>query len=181
MTDDLFGVAREKNPDLICCYKILQMVGLLHSRGYQRLRIFPYGRGFWGCELAPGDLFDPSNGACMESSSENDRAGLIARFSSGGGCRPFSWKRDISRMSLPLLADLFLKRYPAIAARSLGSDWAYAGWYQEMLMRTSADLLPVAYFHDDFEEVECSELCLFPVGDARRGEMSLPPLFVCKA
>lgn len=29
---------------LACCYKILQMVGNLHSRGYQRLRIFPWSR-----------------------------------------------------------------------------------------------------------------------------------------
>ena len=181
VTDDLFSVAREEHPDLICCYKILQMVGLLHSQGYQRLRIFPYGRGFWGCELAPGDLFDPLNGACMESSSENERAGLIARFSSGGGCHPFGWKRDISRISLPQLANLFLRRYPAIAVRSFGPDWAYAGWYQEMLMKTSPDLLPVAYFKDDYEEVVCSELFLFPVGNVQKDEMSLPPLFVSEA
>ncbi len=175
---DLFGNHLAENPSLVCCYKILQMVGYLHTRGYQRLRIFPWGGGMkWVCELAPAELFDPDNGACMESKPDYERDGLIAIFSSGGGCRPFGWKRDISRMSVSSLADLFVERFPAIASGSRGSDWCYAGWYQEMLMRTDPDVFPVAYFHDEYEEVRCTALCLYPMGEGQSEEMPLPPTY----
>ncbi len=177
-TTDLFGVEHKENTSLSCCYKILQMVGVLHSRGYQRIRIFPYGREMlWRCELAPADLFDPENGACMEYSVENDEAGLIARVSNGDGCRPFGWKRDISRLSLPRLADLFLERFPLIASRTLGSDWAYAGWYQEMLLRTSATLMPMAFYRDAYEEEVYIPLRLWAVGAGQDSQMPSPPLY----
>ncbi len=178
MPADLFGNNLAETPSLICCYKILQMVGHLHAMGYQRLRIFPWGGGMkWVCELAPAELFDPDNGACMESKPEHERDGLIAIFSSGGGCRPFGWKRDISRMSISSLADLFLERFPAIASGSRGSDWDYAGWYQEMLMRSDPGVLPVAYFHDEYEEVRCTALCMYPMGEGQREDMPLPPTY----
>jgi hypothetical protein len=177
MPADLFGNNLAENPSLVCCYKILQMVGHLHARGYQRLRIFPWGGGMkWVCELAPAELFNTENGACMESKPEYERDGLVAIFSSGDGCRPFRWKRDISRMSVSSLADLFLERFPAIASASRGSDWSYAGWYQEMLMRTDSDVFPVAFFADEHEEI-CTALSLFPMGDGQIDKMPLPPIY----
>lgn len=163
----------------VCCQKILQMVGHLHARGYQRLRIFPWGGGMkWVCELAPAELFDPDNGAFMESKPEYARDGIVAIcVYSGGDYRPFGWKRDISRMSVSSLADLFLERFPAIATASRGSDWSYAGWYQEMLMRTGTDTFPVAYFSDEYEAVICKALILFPIDDGQSAEMPLPPVY----
>ena len=178
MAADILGVESKENTSLACCYKILQMVGLLHARGYQRLRIFPSARMMhWRCELAPAELFSSADVACMESKPEYDSAGLVARASSGDCCRPFGWKRDISKMSISRLADLFLERYPIIARRSLGSDWAYAGWYQEMLMRTSAELLPLAFYRDEYEEEVCRPLRLCAFGEAQEGEMPLPPRY----
>ena len=164
------------------CYKILQIIGLLHSRGYQRLRIFPYARGmWWRCDIAPGELFDRENGACMESHPSHDREGLVARFSDGDSCYPFGWKKSIAANSLAKIASLFLERFPVIAMASLGSDWAYAGWYQEMLMRTSANVLPIAFYRDEYEQVVHDPLRFFridqtvngPVG----GSMPLPPRY----
>jgi len=164
------------------CYKILQMVGHLHSRGYQRLRVFPYGRMmWWRCDIAPGELFDPANGACMESHPSYDREGLVARFSISDCDHPFGWKKSVTGKSLASIADLFLELFPAIAKGSVGSDWAYAGWYQEMLMRTSPNVLPLAFSSDEYEETVHDPLRLWcndpAVGDLRGGEMPLPPLY----
>ena len=166
------------------CYRTLQMIGVLHSRGYQRLRIFPYGCGmWWRCEVAPGDLFDPENGACLQSHPAHDREGLIARFGSGDCDHPFEWKNSIAKLSAAKMADLFIQRFPAIARATLGSDWAYAGWYQEMLMRTSPNVLPIACFKDEYEDVVCGQLQLFRTDQTNdeRGDrdMPLPPLHKC--
>jgi len=179
MAADLFGAESKAEASLACCFKILQTVGILHARGYQRLRIFPYIRNnmWWRCDLAPADLFDPLNGACMENKPEHDEAGLIAHASSGNCCRPFGWRRNISKMPISRLADIFVTRFPMIARRSLGSDWAYAGWYQEMLMRTSVGALPVAYETDEYEQTVHQSLCLVPQGEGTAGEMPLPPLY----
>jgi hypothetical protein len=165
-----------------CCYKLLTVVGHLHSRGFQRLRIFPYARGmWWRCELAPGALFDPENGAAFEPHPSHDREGLVARFSSGGGCHPFGWKRNISRMSVGKISDMFLESFPSIAKASLGPDWCYAGWYQEMLSRTSPCVLPMAYYRDEYEQEVFRRLVLVPVDPSDSGptrtEMPLPPTY----
>ena len=164
------------------CYKTLQMIGLLHSRGYQRLRIFPYARTmWWRCEVAPGELFDPQNGACLQSEPAHDRNGLIARFGSGDCAHPFGWKNSIAKLSAAKMADLFIQRFPAIVRATLGSDWSYAGWYQEMLMRTSPNVLPIAYFKDEYEAVVCDALRLHQLDLAKQEhgcrDMPLPPLY----
>jgi len=185
MANDLYGVEQKVNPSFVCCYKILQMVGHLHARGYQRLRIFPWGGGMkWVCELAPAELFAQDSRAFVEREvHEYEEDGLLARYSSGGGCRPFRWERDISRMSVRGLANLFIERFPAIIRGSLGPDWCYAGWYQEMLMRTLPDVFPVECFFEDggdYEVIRGPELCLFPMGDGQMremGKMPLPPIY----
>jgi len=84
---------RDEQQNIACCHKLLQMVGLLHARGYQRLRIFPYGRiMWWRCELLPAELSDPDNGAQAFVDPEHLENGLAARFGSGGGCEPFGWQ-----------------------------------------------------------------------------------------
>lgn len=177
--NDEASIEKKQTKSLACCYKILQMVGLLHSRGYQRLRVFLSARSmWWRCELAPAELFDPENGACMESKPEYDRLGLVARASSGDCSHPFGWTRDISRIPLQRLADIFLQSFPTIARGSNGSDWAYAGWYQEMLMRTSPFVLPIAYYKDEYKEVVCDPLRLASlVEGGEEGTMPPPPCY----
>lgn len=166
-----------------CIYKILQMVGVLHAHGYQRLRIFPYARSmWWRCTLAPGALFDPANGACMESSPEHDRAGLIAN--GGGTTHPFGWTKGIATMSPAKMASKFIEDFPAIAKASLGSDWSYAGWFQELLMLTAPGIVPIAYYKDEYETTVYEKVQLSRTGDAteeqerfRVKEMAMPPLY----
>jgi hypothetical protein len=172
----------EQKSNHACCHKILQMIGVLHSRGYQRLRIFPYVREmWWRGAIAPGALFDPQNGACMESHPSHFRDGLIAEVSSGDFSHPFGWSKSIAKMSIEKMADLFIERFPAIARQSEGSDWAYAGWYQEMLMRISANRVPIAFYRDAYEEIVHDTMqlvCIDNSSDGMRvGEMPLPPLY----
>ena len=177
--DEASGM-EEQLKNFACCYKILQMVGVLHSRGYQRLRVFPYVREmWWRCELAPAELFDPAKGACFESKPEYDEIGLVARVSSAGGSHPFKWRQDISPIPVERLADLFLLSFPAIARDSQGSDRAYAEWYQEMLMHTSPLILPIAYYQDAYETEVYKTLRLGAlVGEDGEDEtMPLPPCY----
>ena len=175
--DESPAVKRMSN-SLACCYKILQMVGELHSRGYQRLRVFPYGRGmYWRIVLAPADLFSTEDCACMESLPEYDRLGWVVRASTGDGCHPFGWRRSISKMPVSRMADLFLESFHAIVIKSQGRDWSYAGWYQEMLMRTSPNVFPMAFSSDEYEEVVCDPLMLIALGKGESSKMPVPPCF----
>lgn len=117
----------------------------------------------------------------MESHPSHDREGLVARFSSEDGPYPFGWTKSISGMSVGKIATLFLERFPAIARESRGSDWPYAGWYQEMLMRTSSNVLPIAFYRDGYERVVHDPLRLVRIDKAVGGldgdTMPLPPLY----
>jgi len=173
----------DEQQNLACCHKLLQMVGLLHARGYQRLRIFPYGRiMWWRCELVPAELSDPDNGALAFVDPEHLENGLAARFGSGGGCEPFGWGIEIEGFSVERLADMFVERFPKLADASLGADWAYAGWYQEMLRRTSSSVLPMAYAFDEYETNYFCKLQLVRLvsadGAGSREEMAFPPVYV---
>ena len=172
-------MSKDQQRSIACCRKVLRMVGTLHARGFQQLRIFPYAREmWWRCEIAPGALFDAANGACMETRASSEKQGLVARVSSGDGCHLFGWKEDIGAMSIAKMSDMFLDRFPAIAAMSQGADWAYAGWYQEMLLKLSSKLLPIAYSTDAYESVVYDRLRLdAPNGASRSLQMSLPPLY----
>ena len=165
----------------ICNYRILQMVGVLHGHGYQRLRVFPYARSMgWRCTLAPGALFDPANGACIESSLEYDSAGLVANC--GGNTHPFGWTKSIATMSPSKMASAFVDKFPAIAKASKGPDWPYAGWFQELLMRTAPGIIPIAYYSDEYETNLHEQMQLFRTDEfpeaeerLRVKEMPLPP------
>jgi hypothetical protein len=167
--------------NVACCYKILQAIGVLHTRGHQRLRIFPYSRMmWWRCAVAPGVLFEKHNGALLETRPEDERNGLIAEFGSANGCVPFGGEANITRLSSIHVADLFAEQFPALVKATVGSDWCYAGWYQEMLMRTSPLVLPMAFSSDEYESTCLDNLLLFsvfPTSNEPRREMPLPPLY----
>lgn len=73
------------------------------------------------------------------------------------------------------LADEFLNEFIAIMLVSRDSDWAYAGWYQELLMRSVPSYLPVAWEKDDYETKEHNPFWLSSVDGREGSTMSLPP------
>lgn len=118
--------------------KFLYLVHELHKMGYQKLRI------------APGMAASGMQWLCQIFSSadlEREHAGAkapVAEYSSTEGDTFFGWQ-DAVGAPLGKLAELFVERFPELAESGKGSDWAYAGWYMEMLRLTEPSALPIAY------------------------------------
>lgn len=126
------------------CRKVLLLVSELHLRGYQLLRILPYmspSGGSWRCAIAPASLFS-------EQGTHFDDSGAFGvttvTYTSAAGGEYFLWT-DAAQETPSGLAQLFIKRFPEIAAAGKGSDWPYAGWYVEMLGRTYPNHFPYAF------------------------------------
>ena len=123
------------------------MVQELHLRGYPRLRIAPgmSGSGLhWRCAVTPVSNILKSHGARMASWDEP-----VAHYTSGMELEFFDWS-DAPGKHPSRLAEMFLGRFPDIAAAGLGSDWIYAGWYVELLHLTYPDAFP--YCYSDWQE-----------------------------
>lgn len=134
------------------------MVAELHVRGYQRLRIAPYlgPNGHWRCVLAPVRMISSLDGAKCDD--RLDEASLdVARYTIATGNEYWGWK-DTAHCTPGQLADVFLERWPELAAQSYGADWLYAGWYQEMLHITYPDDLPIAFSEFDDGELAMRSL-----------------------
>lgn len=138
------GISAERHPDPIVrrCQRVLAAVHELHKMGYQRLRIVP-GRSpsgiHWRCKITPVSNVLRTHGAMAR-----DFEGLSANYTSGMSDDYFGWtdaKKDTARA----LAAKILGRFPELACAGRGRDWAYAGWYTEMLGFAARGELPVAY------------------------------------
>lgn len=120
--------------------RAIRMVSELHRMGYQNLRIMPYVHPLaWRLAVGPKDCFSSINGASL-----NDGSWDVPIYSSaGGGSHYFDWT-DAANDDARALAEKFIQRFPDIAQRGLGRDWAYAGWLAELLgYLEGGDLLPV--------------------------------------
>lgn len=146
--------------------KVLLMVGELHIRGYQRLRIAPglaASGCYWRCAITPVTNISSRHGALMVS---NEPA---AHYSSGQERDYFGWK-GAAQFTASHLAVHFIERFPDIVAAGRGSDWLYAGWYQEMLGLTYPDAFPIAYADWDL-----ATDCLETTGGRANIRIPLPP------
>lgn len=123
------------------------MVGELHKRGFQRMRIAPGTRptGAWRCHITSADNITSQYGALLQE--WDPTATYVATYSSRMGNEYFQW-RDARDATVRQLATLFVERFPEIAERSRGRDWSYAGWYVEMLGTADLGYLPYAYHGD---------------------------------
>lgn len=144
------------------------MVAELHVRGYQRLRIAPGmspSGTSWRCAITPASNILRSHGARL-----GRLEGVTAHYTSGNGRQYFGWN-DAEHALPDRLAELFVVRFPEIAAAAYGEDWLYAGWYQHMMHATYPNAFPIAYA-DYMEDAPR----LFMVGGANgRQEISAPP------
>jgi hypothetical protein len=150
--------------------KLLRMVSALHLRGYQRLRIAPCmaPNGMsWRCSVAPVSNISRDHGALLV-----DWDGPAAHYTSGMEEEYFDWQ-DAAGATPGQLAELFIRRFPDIAAAGRGSDWVYAGWYLDMLHLTYPDRLPVA-----FGDYDPPGDCLTTVGGSPDVRVPLPPVGV---
>jgi hypothetical protein len=155
------------------CRKVLVMVLELHLRGFQRLRIEPAiapSGVHWRCAIAPASLFSERKGARLAEAAWDSP--LVARYTTGQQDRYFDWP-DLRPTTTPSgLANRFVDRFPAIVEAGRGADWAYTGWYVEMLHLTYPDLVPYTIADWDYPED------YIPVTGDRDGSVRvpLPPL-----
>lgn len=137
--------------------RVLLMVEELHRMGYQLLRIIPGlspSGTYWLCTIAPAPYTSSHHGAMLhddEDSLLSDQ--LIARYSTADEDKYFGWT-DAAALTLIELAHRFLDEFPSLAKAGKGSDWAYAGWYQEVIRLSASANLPIAY-RVDKDEPEC--------------------------
>lgn len=121
---------------------VLEMVHELHKAGYQRLRICPGMNSSgtaWRCSVTPVTNILRTHGA-MTRDFERD----VAHYSSAQGRDYFDW-RDAADFTARELAMKFIDRFPGIVAQGKGEDWAYAGWYLQMLAFAEQGNFPLAY------------------------------------
>ena len=129
-------------PDRRRALRVLTMVHELHKAGYQRLRICPGvspSGCYWRCTVTPVSNILRSNGALISVFDH-----LAVHYSSGQENDYFGW-RDAKKDTARNLAAKFVQRFPEIAQAGLGEDWAYAGWYVQMLGLAERDEFPEAY------------------------------------
>jgi hypothetical protein len=146
------------------------MVGELHKRGYQRLRVMPYmspSGMHWRCSIGPRDLFYRNHGAILlekaGDTEEGDAAqatAVVARYTSGMDNRYFDWA-DTSSDDARALADKFAHRFGLLTSSGRGWDYTYAGWYQRLLGLAEGGWLPCVisdYNPISFERVPLNDM-----------------------
>jgi hypothetical protein len=180
---------RHPDPRFRRAVRVLAMVGELHKRGYQNLRVMPFlspSGGYWRCYIGPVILFYRNHGAILfetkmaaQCDGDAQATAMVARYSTGDGNRYFGWS-DAEQTTARLLADKFLERFRTLAVCGQGEDFAYAGWHQRMLGLAEGGWLPVVF--SDYNPVSFDHL---PLDDMRPDEwrssgedvpvLSLPP------
>ena len=150
------------------CRNVLRMVSELHLRGYQLIRIAPGmspSGTAWRCSVTSRSNTLASHGARLR------RWEAAEHYTSASCTEYFGWP-DMKHATPSQLAAAFIARCPAIVAASKGSDWAYAGWFVELLHLTYRDLLPIAYA--DWDLPRTSLETIGPNSD-RAVRIPLPP------
>lgn len=142
--------------------RVIRMVSELHRLGYQRLRLMPYKHpNAWRLAVGPRDIFAERNGAYIPHNSLN---GLPIYTATGGGNAYFDWQ-DAMADDARTLAEKFVSRFPDVAKRGWGRDWAYAGWLAELVgFLEGGDWLPVTYWEHMKGAPE--QLGFLPIWDA---------------
>jgi hypothetical protein len=144
---------------------LLRLVQGLHLRGYQRLRIAP-GMApsglHWRCAITAVTNIRRSHGAEIAS-----RKIPTEHYSSSSGRTYFGWD-DSAHADPDRLAERFIARFPELVAEARGRDWAYVGWYTEMMNLTYPASLPIAY-----ADYELPAALMTAVGDGA-SELTIP-------
>lgn len=112
--------------------RLFELVSVLHRRGYEKLRVFPYEYpAAYRLGVLPRQYFSVHNGAWVPKNMP-----LMAMVhSSAAGNRAFGWL-DALDDTPEQLADKYILRFPEEAGDSLGSDPAYAAWFEQLLRYT---------------------------------------------
>jgi hypothetical protein len=149
-----FNVPQHTESDVRRSVRVLAMVGELHKRGFQRLRVMPYmaPSGLaWRCAIGSADHFCQNHGAMLlkecsfvDFDSQQQTTALIAHYSSGQENHYFGWN-DSERDTARSLADKFVNRFSRVIEGSGGWDYPYAGWFLRLLGLAEAGWVAFAF------------------------------------
>ncbi len=122
----------------------------MHRMGYQNLRCMPYLNPLgYRFAIAPKSLFSERNGAVIPW----DKLGSDEVAITGAGDY-FGWS-DTKGDNARELAEKFISRFPEIASRGKGRDWAYVGWLAELVgFLEQGDWVPVVWWETMKDEPE---------------------------
>lgn len=134
------------------CFRVLRMAAILHGKGFQGLRVFPYMYPLaYRIELFPAE-YASRNGVSYDYElfgAKLDRERLLARHSGASETQFFQWD-DVAKQSAHQLALTFIERFPELARATYHLDYAYAGWYAALLAHCEYGHLP--YLFGEYEE-----------------------------
>ena len=182
-------VTRHPEPHVRRAVRVLAMVGELHRRGYQRLRVMPFmspSGTSWRCWIGPDTVFYRNHGAILcetadtlADNNEMQSISMIARYTSGDDNHYFGWQ-DAERDNARSLADKFLDRFSKLARRGEGWSYAYAGWYQRLLGLADRGWLPVVlsdYNSVSYEQIPLDDLrpTEWQTSNEEKPSLQLPP------
>jgi hypothetical protein len=164
--------------------RVLAMVGELHRRGYQKIRVMPFmspSGNHWRCWIGPDTLFYRDHGAILEGdySEEEQSTSMTARYTSGEENHYFGWQ-DAENDDARSLADKFLTRFTTLASRGEGWSYNYAGWYQRLLGLADRGWMPVVlsdYGSFSYKLVDLHDLrpAEWRTADEKKPTLPLPP------
>jgi hypothetical protein len=126
--------ASAQDPIVRRCIRVLSMVHELHKAGYQRLRVLPFlspSGCYWRAWITSSDNVAADGFTLIDWDTE-DRGQVVAKYTSGQDAGYFGWT-GAADLNARQLATRFVERFPSICERSIGLDWAYAGWLTDVL------------------------------------------------
>jgi hypothetical protein len=123
-------MARHPEAHIRRAVRVLSMVGELHRRGHQRLRVMPYmapGGLHWRCTIGLVSFFYRNHGPILNecalsglNGNDNEQAtAVISSYSSAQENQYFDW-RDATGDNARTLAEKFLERFPKLSELARG-------------------------------------------------------------
>jgi hypothetical protein len=155
------------------CHRLLRMVGVLHGKGFQGLRVFPYLHpNAYRIELYPV-AYARADGVKHRLDDEPDGwdSPLVARHTGANGAKFFEWE-DAESLNAQQLAIRFIERFPELCREAYRLDYAYAGWFATLLAHCDYGYLP--YLFGEYEE-EIGTFRMQPCGGNGLEYFPLPP------
>lgn len=158
------------------CFRLLRMASILHMKGFQGLRVFPYIYPLaYRIELYPS-IYASSDGVSYNWELSNEwmeERRVIARYSGASGANYFEWE-DVSGATAHDLAVRFIERFPSLAKATYHLDYEYAGWFSTLLAHCEYGYLP--YLYAEYEP-EIGVMRLYKADGSKTGlEMKTFPL-----
>lgn len=157
------------------CLRVMRMVGILHGKGFQGLRVFP-----WHHPAGHRMEIFPARYVELDGVKVNyDRvpggmdSPLIARHSGAQAEHVFEWP-DAGGLDAQALALLFIRRFPELCAQAFHLDYAYAGWFATLLTHCEYGYMP--YLFGEYQEKEMGAFRMHKVTDTATHEMEWFPL-----